>query len=334
VKNVKEWSVRLQGDRQDLVNVARLSHSSTTSIREERGEFYLRSTQFASLRDANEVASLTGRLLPMLNSFRTIYSCSEQPIKAVSVIATRTNGNQVVVNFDSPIWAWGSNDSGQLGTSSIAVENIPNRIVGLPFGAGELSAGNRHALSIKQAANTFDQTFSGNVFAWGSNAHGELGIGTTSATPILVPTQVIDSADPSGFLGNVKAIAAGGNHSLALKTDGTVWSWGFNSNGQVGDGTRVDRSSPVQVLGLNDIESICAGSFHSLALRSDGSVFAWGFNEEGQLGIGFFSADSPTPIQVIGPFGNGFLNDIQALGAGLAHSLAVRRSDGAVFAWG
>ena len=80
-------------------------------------------------------------------------------------------------------------------------------------------------------------------------------------------------------------IASGGYHSLALKTDGTVWSWGRNNFGQLGDNTNTNRLLPVQVQGLSGVSAISAGYYHSLALKNDGTVWAWGYNSYGQLVI-------------------------------------------------
>jgi alpha-tubulin suppressor-like RCC1 family protein len=335
MKREQQWLVRLKGDRLDLANLSKFFRSPNMMVTEENAIFYLRSARFESLTDPSDVASLTARFLPILNSVARPSSPVIPRVRAESLIAIDPNGNHVVVTLPSPIFAWGSNDSGQLAIPTVSIEDVPTRVMSLAPGVGFLSAGFLHGLAIKpRGFTTAGQTTSGTVLAWGNNPHGELGIGTTSVLPVLTPVQVIDPANPSGLLSGVKGIAAGGNHSLALKTDGTVWAWGFNSNGQLGDGTREDRLSPVVVGGLEEIELIAAGSFHSLAVRSDGAVFAWGFNFWGQLGIGQFSLDSPVPTRVLGPLGGGFLSGIVNLGAGLLHSLAVRGSDGAVFAWG
>lgn len=94
------------------------------------------------------------------------------------------------------------------------------------------------------------------------------------------------------------SVAAGGVHSLALKDDGTVWAWGFNDTGQLGDGTTTDRNTPVQVSALSDIAAIAAGYDHSLALKSDGTVWAWGYNYDGQLGDGT-TYNRNIPVQVL-----------------------------------
>lgn len=127
-------------------------------------------------------------------------------------------------------------------------------------------------------------------------------------------------------LSNIIAIAAGGYHSLALRADGTVWAWGANALGQLGDGTHSSSSIPVQVSGLSNITAIAAGGQHSLALGSDGSVWAWGDNHSGQLGDGTFLTRM-TPIQVSG------LSGIVAIVGGEDHSLAMK-ADKSVWAWG
>lgn len=121
-------------------------------------------------------------------------------------------------------------------------------------------------------------------------------------------------------------LSGGGYHSLALKADGTVWAWGGNGSGQLGNGNTANQYSPVQVEGLDDVKAIAAGFDHSLALKLDGTVWAWGDNEYGQLGDGS-NNNSNTPVQVVG------LSSVVAIAAGSFHSLALR-ADGTVWAWG
>ena len=102
------------------------------------------------------------------------------------------------------------------------------------------------------------------------------------------------------------AASGGGGHVVAVKSDGTVWTWGYNSDGQLGDGTTVERHIPVQVKGpgevgyLTNVIAVVADSYNSFALKSDGTVWGWGYNANGQLGDGT-TTDRLTPVQVKGP---------------------------------
>ena len=121
-------------------------------------------------------------------------------------------------------------------------------------------------------------------------------------------------------------VAAGYSHTLALKADGTLWAWGKNDQGQLGDGTQTQRTSPVQVSSLTDVIAAAGGSLHTLALKRDGTVWAWGYNGNGQLGDGT-TTRRLTPVQVSG------LTNVVAIAAGEQHSLAVKK-DGSLWSWG
>src|SRR5258708_28406720 len=122
----------------------------------------------------------------------------------------------------------------------------------------------------------------GTAQAWGSNASGQLGDGTTVGRP---------TPGPVSGLTTVIAVSAGDSHTLALLSDGTVMAWGNNGYGQLGDGTFVSRTTPVPVSGLTGVTAVVAGDAHSLALLSDGTVMAWGENLFGTLGSGTISVD-------------------------------------------
>ncbi|MTI96026.1 MAG: PKD domain-containing protein [Firmicutes bacterium] len=122
------------------------------------------------------------------------------------------------------------------------------------------------------------------------------------------------------------SIFSGFYHNLAIKHDGTAWSWGRNNYGQLGDGTVTYRDYPVQVEGLTDVKAVAGGQEHSVALKADGTVWAWGRNNNGQLGDGTLTTRR-TPIQVEG------LTDVIALSCGSYHSVALK-SDGTVWSWG
>ena len=174
------------------------------------------------------------------------------------------------------------------------------------------AAGQNHSLFICS-----DST----VMVCGLNSSGQLGDGTTSqrVTPVQLTT-----------LSGIIAVSAGGNgnanHSLFLKSDGTVWACGSNSSGQLGDGTTSQRNTPVQVSGLTGIKAISAGGVHSLFLKSDGTVWACGFNLYGQLGNGT-TVQKNTPVKIT------VLSGIIAIAAGGNHSLFLK-SDGTVWACG
>jgi hypothetical protein len=158
------------------------------------------------------------------------------------------------------------------------------------------------------------------VVAWGSNASGQVGDGTSNNNR-LAPVAV------SG-LSSVVAIAAGSDHSLALKSDGTIVAWGANAAGQLGDGTNTQRLTPVAVGSLSGVSAITAGSAFSAALRtnamSTGVTWAWGTNSNGQLGDGTTVSWN---TQVSGAA------DVVLLATGESHVLAFKR-DGSAWGWG
>lgn len=163
-------------------------------------------------------------------------------------------------------------------------------------------------------------TISGNVWAWGDNGFGELGNGTTTASP---------SPSPVSNLSNVVAIADGccdDEFGLALKSDGTVWAWGANGFGESGNGTTAPSLTPVQVSSLTGVTAIAAGWDHALAVKGDGTVWAWGLNANGELGNGT-TTNSSTPVQVSN------LSNVVAVAAGDSESMALK-TDGTVWVWG
>lgn len=127
-------------------------------------------------------------------------------------------------------------------------------------------------------------------------------------------------------LSNVVQVSGGAVHSLALKLDGTVWAWGSNQFGQLGNGSTTESQMPIQTPGLANIVQIIASHNHSLALRSDGTVWAWGYNGSGQLGDGTKNNRS-SPVQVTG------LTNVVQISAGRLHSVALC-SDGVLWNWG
>ena len=169
-------------------------------------------------------------------------------------------------------------------------------------------AGSTHSLVLKS---------DGTVWAWGDNTNGALGVGNTADQGTVLTC--CDTPVQVHGLTTVTAVAAGDFDSLALTSAGTVWAWGDNTSGQLGDGTMTARDTPVQVGGLTRVTAIAAGSTQSLALKSDGTVSAWGNNTEGELGDGT-TTERDTPLPVAG------LTSVIAIAAGLEYSLALRKN--------
>jgi len=214
----------------------------------------------------------------------------------------------VALKSDGTVWAWGDNVMGKLGDGTTTERHSPVQVARLT-GVVAVAAGGSHTVALRG---------DGRLWAWGSNVtNGQVGSGTPSSHP--TPFQVANLTD-------VRAIAAGDKHSAAVRSDGSVWTWGHNFYGELGDGSTTDRRVPVQVPGLTQAVAVAAGDMHTLALKSDGSAWAWGDNGYGQLGDAS-TADRHSPVQVYG------LSGAQAIAAGSEHSMALK-TDGTVWGWG
>ncbi|WP_274648814.1 fibronectin type III domain-containing protein [Paenibacillus humicola] len=234
----------------------------------------------------------------------------DSPSPGITMVSAG-GGHTLALKRDGTVWAWGNNAYGQLGYGS-ATEGgtTPVQVQGLDS-VTAIAAGGSHSLALKS---------DGTVWAWGENFYGELGDGTPEGSSrSSSPVQVHN-------LSSVVAIAAGNEYSLAVKSDGTVWSWGLNTWGQLGDGSTTDRNVPVQIQGLGSVIDVAAGDSHVLALKNDGTVWAWGINGDGELGDGTKTNHS-SPVQVP------HLDSVTAIASGSSHSLALK-SDGTVWAWG
>ena len=228
---------------------------------------------------------------------------------------------------DGTLAAWGYNIFGQLGNNSAVASNVPVAVDGAEALAGKtvvaISAGPFHNLALCS---------DGAVFAWGYNNYGQLGDGTTVTR--RVPVRV----SPVGALAGkqVVAVAAAAYHSFALCDDGTVAAWGFNDEGELGNGSTTTSQVPVMVtttgaLSGKRVAALAAGQYHTLALCSDGTLVSWGYNHRGQLG-GNNTTSSSQPVAV-GSFGALAGKTPVGISAGAYHSLA-RCADGTVAAWG
>jgi len=228
---------------------------------------------------------------------------------------------------DGSLAAWGLNYNGQLGNGNTTSSNVPVAVNAAGVLAGKtvvsMAAGYSHNLAL---------CADGTLAAWGDNTFGVLGNGGTAASTVPAPVNV------TGTLAGKRVInvAAGGSHSLALCSDGTVAAWGYNTNGQLGiDG--VTRSnvpvavSTAGVLARKTVVAVAAGSNHSLALCADGTLAAWGSNSSGQLGNdGTTQSNVPVAVSTTGVLAG---KTVVAISAGVSHSLALC-ADGTLVTWG
>jgi alpha-tubulin suppressor-like RCC1 family protein len=209
---------------------------------------------------------------------------------------------------DGSLWAWGDNTFGQLGSSIISDTNpTPMQVVGTYT---QVAAGHNHSLGLRA---------DGTLWAWGNNVFGQLATSVNQGTQRPTPT-------PLQVPGTYSQVAAGAYHNLGLRADGSLWAWGSNSSGQLGN-SAPDAPTPTQV-GTDLYTQLAAGNGYSLGMRADGSLWAWGSNRAGQLGSTSNSGTSranPTPTQVAGTYAQ--------VAAGHSHSLGLR-ADGSLLAWG
>ncbi len=240
-------------------------------------------------------------------------------VKAQKLGIGSTNLHSIVVNSSGTVYTWGNNQYGQLGNGNNTESNIPVAVRGLLTGKTitQIAAGSFHSIAVAS---------DGTVYTWGYNYYGQLGNG--SNTDSNAPATV------SGLLSGKDIIqtAAGNYHSIALASDGTVYTWGYNSDGELGNSDNTESNVPVAVSSLSSAKTIthvAAGGFHSIALASDGTSYTWGSNYYGQLGTGN-NTNSNVPVEV-GNLLSG--KTITQVAAGGSHSI-VLTSNGTVYTWG
>jgi alpha-tubulin suppressor-like RCC1 family protein len=182
------------------------------------------------------------------------------------------------------LWGWGTNFSGMLGPSNVSVRQYPTQL-NLDTDWKIISSGQSHILAIKN---------NGSLWGWGSGDYGESGDNLPANYFRDTPNQV-------GSDNNWKFIATGVDTSFGIKTDGTLWAWGLNDVGQLGDGTTTNQLQPIQIGNDTNWESVSAGYQHVVALKTNGAVFTWGKNDFGQLGNGTTVANTtPTLLPIDG----------------------------------
>ena len=218
------------------------------------------------------------------------------------------------------IYSWGNNYNGQLGlgnTDSLITSPTKVPVSGVKF--INVQTGNYHSLAL---------TDSGDIYSWGSNYYGQLGLGTSGSgtnkdTPQKVTVNGVKFTD----------IAVGLYHSLALTDTGVLYSWGFNESGQLGSGNTANLPSPTKVtVGGAKFTDIATGGFHSFALTDSGEVYSWGSGFFGQLGLGTSGTDTnkASPQKITMPDGVTKFTDISG---SYVHSLALTDT-GVLYSWG
>jgi alpha-tubulin suppressor-like RCC1 family protein len=256
---------------------------------------------------------INGLILPT-----AVGSTNGSPLTAIAMGGYQACGRTADGNY----WCWGDNTYGQLGNNTTTGSSVPvyNDIPQWVSPTQRIAAAGRAACVINSACGT--------VSCWGANESGQLGDGTTTtrSTPAFVsgfagcPSDVVALAG-GGALGGQPVYSGFNNYFCALRADGTVWCWGQNDSGQLGNGSTTDSLVPVQVSGISNAVAIAPGC----ALLADGTVSCWGYNVDGEVGDGT-NQPRTTPVPVQG------LSNVTAITGEGSH--CALRTDGTVWCWG
>jgi len=225
------------------------------------------------------------------------------------------SSHTLAIKTDGTLWAWGFNAYGQLGQNTVIYRSSPTQVGGTTW--SYVSGGLYHTAAIKT---------DGTLWTWGRNYYGQLGLLTAyvdSYTPLDVssPTQV-------GALSTWSSVSAGALAMAAIKTDGTLWTWGYNGNGVLGQNNLTYRSSPVQIGALTNWLFITSNQSSSMyAIKTDGTLWAWGGDTSGLLGLNSNGVSRSSPVQV----GSG---TTWSSVSGSGGSAAAIKTDGTLWTWG
>lgn len=217
-----------------------------------------------------------------------------------------TAGTHVIgLSANGTVWAWGFNVNGELGIPANRTNtSIPTQV---KTACKRVAAGNSNSAAIE---------FNGDLYVWGSNSNGQLGVG-------LDNTALADSDIPLFVDSNFVNIACGGSHMIGIKSDGSLWGWGDNTFGQIGDGTNADALTPTLIDDTRIYTHVSCGVSHSAAIDKDNNLFTWGSNGRRQLGTS--SLTNSSRPQLIGKF--------KDVSCGFFHTVAVT-PDGVLQGWG
>jgi len=231
-------------------------------------------------------------------------------------ISGSINTHTVGIKTDGTLWAWGQNANGQLGDSTIINRSSPVQTIAFGTNWKQVSSG-YYTAAIKT---------DGTLWTWGPNVtFGQLGDNTVA--PKSSPVQTV------AFGTNWKQVSSGFYHCAAIKTDGTLWTWGRNNYAQLGINTVANKSSPVQTVAYGtNWKSVSAGGRTTAAIKNDGTLWIWGDGDKGELGdnLSYVSGNNrkSSPIQTI-TFGTNW----KQVSAGYYHTTAIK-TDGTLWCWG
>jgi alpha-tubulin suppressor-like RCC1 family protein len=199
----------------------------------------------------------------------TRYSSPKQVGSLTSwlTVSAGSYSSTAAIKTDGTLWTWGQNNFGQLGLGNTVDRSSPSQVGSLTNWA-RLGAGNSYCLAIKT---------DGTMWSWGANAFGQLGLSNT--TYYSSPKQIGALTTWATLTGSL------GSWNAAIKTDGTLWTWGANNYGVLGLGNTTSYDSPKQVGALQNWRSVAGGQYWCLALKTDGTMWSWGYNVSGQLGL-------------------------------------------------
>ena len=240
----------------------------------------------------------------------------------IQTLAGGTNWKQVAcgqshstaIKTDGSLWCFGYNGNGQLGDNTITNRSSPVQTIALGTSWRQVSGGQFHTAAIKT---------DGSLWSWGSGGRGQLGDSTITSGRSS-PIQTIAAGN------NWKQVACGNSHTAAIKTDGSLWIWGYNNIGQLGDSTLTNRSSPIQTIaGGNNWKQVACGSQHTAAIKNDGSLWSWGINSSGQLGDSTLT-NNRSPVQTI----SGGNNWKYVFSGCISNHTAAIKNDGSLWSWG
>jgi alpha-tubulin suppressor-like RCC1 family protein len=216
--------------------------------------------------------------------------------------------NVAAIKTDGTLWTWGYNNSGGLGDNTTTNRSSPIQTIAYGTNWKQVASGYQNTAAIKT---------DGTLWCWGSNTNGQLGDNTT-----------VDKSSPvQTICGGTdwKSVSCGEKFTAAIKNNGTCWTWGENNDGQLGDETTDNKSSPVQTIaGGTDWKQISCGDNHMLAIKNDGTCWTWGRNNYGQLGDET-TDDRSSPVA--------YGTDWKQVDGGQDHSAAIK-NDGTCWVWG